>query len=273
LKIRCLMMFKNEDDLLTPWISYHGALFGFENLTVFDNGSTSSRTVEQIRDFQARGVRIDGTHGGSADFLGKGDLFAATIRHMDATDPADFYLALDCDEFIGVEQDEEVSFRGDDIRDALLPYVGQQHALAIRIAYQNIPGAAGRYRPAFGALTKLFFARGACRTLDRGFHVGTARASGPPVTTPLVQVHYHNKPLPLLQQHARQKLEAGKIDMRPAALAQLRESRGASWHLAEYLRYRDEAEYRAAFVGGFSLALPDFERAFDEIGCELPFSQ
>lgn len=273
MKIRCLMMFKNEDDLLTPWVRYHSALFGLENLYLFDNGSTTPSTVKQLRMLRAEGVSIDGTCTRNSDFVAKGDLFAALIRRMDVADPADFYLALDCDEFVGVEDETGASFRISDIRAALEPYKEQGRALAIRAAYQNIPGSPACFRPALGALTKLFFARDACRTLDHGFHHGMGRTAGEPVTTPLIHVHYHNKPLEVLQRHARQKLEAEMTDLGPAALAELRQSRGPGWHLVDYLSLENETEYRAGFDTSFKLPLPGFECAFSEIGCKLPFSE
>ncbi len=272
MKIRCLMMFKNEDDLLTPWALYHGARFGFENLILFDNGSTSSSIIEQIAALRDRGVRIDRTHDTKLDFLGKGDLFAATIRRFDEEDPADFYLALDCDEFVGVAERNEVSCSSEDIQGALAPFLTHKGTLSIRNAYQNIPGVPNQFRPAFGALTKLFFARNACQTLDHGFHAGTGREPGPPLMTPLVHVHYHNKPLPLLQQHARQKLEAELDDLSPAALAAHREARGACWHVIDYFDLKSETEYRASFTDYFRCGFPAFEAAFREIGCDLPFS-
>ena len=38
-RVRCIMMQKDESFLLEPWLLYNGYLFGFENLTVYDNGS------------------------------------------------------------------------------------------------------------------------------------------------------------------------------------------------------------------------------------------
>ena len=35
-KVACFMMQKNEQTLLEPWLIYHGHLFGFENLYVWD---------------------------------------------------------------------------------------------------------------------------------------------------------------------------------------------------------------------------------------------
>jgi hypothetical protein len=37
MRIACVMMQKNEDELLRPWLAYHSYLFSPENLYVFDN--------------------------------------------------------------------------------------------------------------------------------------------------------------------------------------------------------------------------------------------
>ena len=61
-RVACLMMQKDEALLLRPWLLYHGLLFGFENLYVYDNGSTSDAVLAILREFAAVGVHVDDAH-------------------------------------------------------------------------------------------------------------------------------------------------------------------------------------------------------------------
>ena len=44
-KVACVMMQKDEAILLEPWLTYHGHLFGLENLFVIDDGSDDGSTT------------------------------------------------------------------------------------------------------------------------------------------------------------------------------------------------------------------------------------
>ena len=72
MKPACIMMQRNEDDLLAPWLAYHGYLFGFENLYVIDHELTSSVTLDVIRRFKAAGVNFDFSYKRPSDYEGKG---------------------------------------------------------------------------------------------------------------------------------------------------------------------------------------------------------
>ena len=100
MKIACLMMQKNERILLEPWILYHGDLFGFENLFIFDNGSTDEIVITVLQKYEKRGVNINRAYNSKSDFEGKGNLIADKIRSLDQCNYYDFFFPLDCDEFI-----------------------------------------------------------------------------------------------------------------------------------------------------------------------------
>ena len=73
MKIACLMMQKNETELLEPWILYHGALFGHENLYIYDNGSDDPKTVELIHRLALKyPVNFDFSFAKKSDFESKG---------------------------------------------------------------------------------------------------------------------------------------------------------------------------------------------------------
>src|SRR5471030_579275 len=94
------MMQKDETYLLEPWLVYHGHLFGFENLFVFDNGSASLEVRHILARFTREGVNVDWGYASRRDFLAKGELIGGLIRTLDQRGEYDFLIPLDCDEFI-----------------------------------------------------------------------------------------------------------------------------------------------------------------------------
>ena len=52
------MMQKDESELLDYWLSYHGEIFGFENLYVFDNGSTDSNLQCVLEKYAGLGINF-----------------------------------------------------------------------------------------------------------------------------------------------------------------------------------------------------------------------
>ena len=74
------MMQKDETILLEPWLRYHGYLFGFENLFVFDNGSTDAATIGLLEEFAGFGVNVRYDHATGGDFDCKGEIAGELIR-------------------------------------------------------------------------------------------------------------------------------------------------------------------------------------------------
>src|SRR5882762_5424564 len=94
------MMQKDEEYLLGPWLAFHGHLFGFDNLFVLDNGSSSSKVIELLSSYEQHGVRVIREFPTREDYNRKGDIIGAIIRHLDGSGDYDFLLPFDCDEFL-----------------------------------------------------------------------------------------------------------------------------------------------------------------------------
>lgn len=58
LQVSCLMMQKNEGELLRSWIEHHGNIFGISNLWIFDNGSDDPLTIKILNKYDGFGVNI-----------------------------------------------------------------------------------------------------------------------------------------------------------------------------------------------------------------------
>jgi hypothetical protein len=271
LKIRVIMMQKNELDLIYPWAAYHGSRFGFENLYIIDNGSDEP-TRKRLEHLSAAGVTVTYTHDKREDFINKGRIVADVIQRMDDEDPADFYFPLDCDEFIGTEtKGGKCSFDADDIEASLLEFRNSTAGLAISAYLNNHPTEHGHFRRS-GNQRKSFFAKSACNGLDRGFNNPQTKHGGPQRRTRIIYVHYHFKPFPILQSHARQRLEAFLDDFSDEGLRQYIAERRTGFHSARHLTI-NEKTYLSELRKEDFRPVDQFTQAFSELGVPLPFSQ
>jgi hypothetical protein len=274
MNFKAIMMQKNENILLPVWVNYHTSLFGAENVYIFDNGSTDSLVIKQLNAAEARGVHVIRDRNTKEDFANKGEIVAAQIRALDESNPADFYFPLDCDEFAAIwDPDETFGFDRLKFEEALTPFLNSPHVLMIRSGFDNFPGQPGVYIRK--TRRKCFFARGACLSLDLGFHRGRARESEEAVITPLVHFHLHYRPFAQLQASARQKMEGRVDNFERETLLAHQEARGKGIHLVEEILFEDEAEYHVHFATKYArsrvLTVPGLADQMAAAGSALPY--
>lgn len=261
------MMLKNEDDLALPWIKYHGSLVGYDNLIVLDNGSTSDRTLSALKWGAENGVAVSYQHATQSEFAGRGRIYVDIIQQMDAEYPADFYLPLDCDEFLSVERGGRIDCSGSVLEGALSPYVKCPSPLIIQAGLDNHPHKAGFFQWSLHQ-RKTFFAEGACEFLDHGFHAGRSRLGLDPIRTKLVYIHYHFKPYDLLIEHSKAKLARFTTDF---SHENMRKYRGDAQHCALHI-LRSEEQYSRFFDDRAFIEFPEIRDKFESLGERLPFS-
>jgi hypothetical protein len=254
------MMQRDEDALLEPWLAYHGALFGFDNLFVFDNGSTSPHVRAVIDRYRRRGVNFDTRWSDPKYFERKHRILIAKIDELRRGGAHDLYIPMDADEFL-------VHFDRDGLtcdRAAILAYLaglaGERDVLRIRTLLYNIPGHPDRYYAA--DLSKVFFAQGDVVELSHGLHFGATDLSDQYRDVDVTYLHFHNKPFAELLRSARRKLES-RVDVdSPEAL---RAYVGHGDHLTRYFSMT-ERDYVASFAGLDYVAFPPFRQALDRLG-------
>jgi hypothetical protein len=239
--VKCLMMQKDEELVLEPWIRYTGYLFGFENLYVFDNGSTKETVLATLNFYKGNGIKVYTHLSTTEDWLAKGDHFAAFIRYLDATEDYDIVLLLDCDEFVGLYTESGVTCDRGAIHCYLDRLIGTRDVLGMYSTLFNVPGRPGWFWPQRGA--KRFFCRDTIGTLDHGYHVGTSRKSDRVFETDLAHLHYHHKPYAMVVEHAARKLSPFVDVTDRAALAGFTEPGS---HLVRHF-FVDEKTYGAQF--------------------------
>lgn len=93
MQIKIFTMVKDENDIVTDWVFYHGSIFGFSNIYIIDNFSTDG-TYEQLLKLKALGIHITRKE----DYSKKGDYM--TMYYNKYCDPEDIAYPIDIDEFI-----------------------------------------------------------------------------------------------------------------------------------------------------------------------------
>ena len=265
MRVACVMMQRNEELCLQPWLAYHGYLFGFENLFVIDHGSESSTVKATLTLFERFGIhvlRLPAT----ANYAEKGAIVSAVLRQADTNGRYDLLFPLDCDEFV-MMRDE--TGRPSCTKDSLLRYLatlaGEAVPLLVTENFLNSLNSVG----GFWALPyqKVFFTGGHIVELDHGSHSCTAPAPAP-LPTRVVYAHYHHKPYAVQRRMSREKLRPYvNVDDRAA----LEAYRGVGWHLILHL-LKTESDYQEVMTGG-SVQFPALPALLERLGVDPRFAE
>jgi hypothetical protein len=258
--VKCLMMQRDEDLLLEPWLRYNGYLFGFENLYVFDNGSTKPGVIKTLDRYEQTGVRVLRHLSTPQHYLTRGHHFAAFIQHLDETETHDLVMLLDCDEFLALFTESGLTCERTAIHRYLDRLVGSRDVLGLYTTTFNVPGKPGWFWPQRGS--KRFFSRDTIGVLDRGFHTAMSRKSDRIFDTDLTHLHYHHKPHRTVVEQAKRKLRAFVDVTDRQALAR---HTGSGAHLTRHL-LMSEQEYLTQFVDKLLIRFDGLSRALTALG-------
>jgi len=177
LRVAFVMMQKDEEFLLAPWIEYHGNLFGYENLFIFDNGSLKSSVLQILEKYENLGVHVDRTKNSREDYLNKGKVVGNLINNLDKTDYYDFFFPTDCDEFLALRTDWGFSCSRDEIFNEIQKYLNEPKTLKIPLQIANHPKMKDFYY--YFTFHKTFFARNTFGSTDHGHHLPGSRKAEP----------------------------------------------------------------------------------------------
>ncbi len=258
-RVKCVMMQRDEALLLEPWLHYYGHLFGFENLTVFDNGSIQPSVIKTLQRFENVGVTVYWDFAGPENFEGKAFHFTNVIKGWDFGGDYDFALPVDCDEFIAVLGPDRIDCSRNAIHRAFDQLIDEKRTLGIEFSMFNVPGQPGLFRPQH--YPKGFFARSTIKLLDHGYHYPITEEGGR-CETGLTYLHYHHKPFALMLDHCKRKLQ-GLIDIEnPSAASNYT---GSGNHLIKYLMM-SEQEYLEEFENGLVIRFDGLDRLLRVLG-------
>ncbi len=265
MRVACVMMQRNEELCLHPWLAYHGYLFGFDNLFVIDHGSDLSTVKTTLTLFERFGVHVLRLPA-SANYADKGAIVTAVLGRADAAKRYDLLFPLDCDEFLMMRDEAgEPSCAKAGLLKYLATLRGATSPLLVTENFLNSLNSVG----GFWALPyqKVFFTGGHIVEVDHGSHSCTAPAP-PPVPTRVVYAHYHHKPFAMQCAMSREKLRPYvDVDDRAA----LEAFRGVGWHLVLHL-LKTEAEYLDIMTGG-SVQFPELPALLGTLGVNPRFAE
>jgi hypothetical protein len=260
------MMQRDEDTRLEAWILYHAHLFGFDALHIFDNGSVSPVTLEVLRKYAQLGVQVDYQHTGSEGFGKKGVVIEALFRQLEADPRNEFFVPLDCDEFLALRTNGHPVGERTGILKYLASLRHDPRILISRDAYPNILGRPGFFMEPY-AHGKMFFTEGCVEGLGEGFHNGNSRKSSGTYVTDVVYLHLHYRPHADMVLQSTRKL-AQFTDM--SDLRALYEYKGTSSHVAKYVTMGAE-EYANQFKALQGAAVPWFVPHCERLGIGREF--
>lgn len=263
-RVACLMMQKDEGELLRTWIEYHRGIFGKDNLFIYDNASTDVHTLNILKKYSGMGYSIDYQFTHNEAHLQKGKIFGNKIMQLEDLDNFDFFIPLDCDEFFVLRKDLGITTNKEEIHAELDALMDRDEVLSIDTAFYNIPN-----RPDYflrWSHRKTFFRSGTFGSMDAGFHEGTSRKKLGRYETLFAHMHFHHKPYDILVEHAKNKLRP-TID--PDNQAELNDPKNRN-RLTDFITQGEDV-YMERFQNYTGIHLPEFQRFIRNTGIQLPF--
>ncbi len=144
-RVRCLMMQRDERALLDAWLGYHGYLFGLENLTVFDNGSTDPEVVATLRRYESAGCTILWHCKTDDDFAERQRHFRSVVAGWERELSYEMAIPLECNEFVALFDVGGLSCRRDDIESYLETLSRTEERFEIGCSLAASPASSGFY--------------------------------------------------------------------------------------------------------------------------------
>jgi hypothetical protein len=245
------MMQKNETALLEPWLRYHSYLFGFENLYVFDNGSTLPEVRTTLDRFESVGVNVDYSKSGPRNFDGKGIVVGNLIKEFQNSGKYDIVLPLDCDEFVAISNRFGFSCGRREILAEIDRLAAQPCIARVARCLDNRPGFLNLFR--LTDFRKSIVPVSDFLKVDHGFHEAKTNNHPDMCPTNILYVHMHFRPFSSTQQSARDKLEPFvNVD----DIEALKNFQGVGKHLPRYF-FMTEEEYYSDF-GDYRFSVVQF---------------
>ncbi len=262
-------MLKNEPTLVNTFLRYHASLFGAENLFVVDNGSTDLATLRCLLEFEAEGVHVDRSYPTLQDYMRKGKIIGDLVTRLDRDCDFDFFILLDCDEFVVLRSINGYTCEAAAIHQYLDSMKAEDRILKVSLNLANILGTLLQFQKR--EYSKTIFPRNVFLSTDHGHHIGESRSGKESLPCNIVYVHYHYRPYYEVVWYARQKLitevSAEVLDN----VLKLRSFKGRGWHMVDYLINGSKIYYRQFRNVQDPIMFADLGIKFDELGIQVPF--
>jgi hypothetical protein len=255
LRVRVVMMQRDEGETLARWLSHYGGLFRFDNLTILDNGSMDVDTILLLREAERAGAQVIWGLTSPSDFPNKGEHVRNVIMAWDKHSNYDFALPVDCDEILAVFTDAGLTANHDAIHAALRGLKDITSSLRIDLSLFNVPGQPGWFAP-HRTFHKGFLPKRSIESIDEGFHNPVSRLAPHHAVTTLAYLHWHNKSFEYSVAWAKRKLiglvDTGNIEALKAYAA---EPGARGVHLVDIL-LMNEQQYTSRYEQEVQIYVP-----------------
>lgn len=272
--IACLIMMKNEQTLIEPWLLYHADLFGMENLYVFDNGSTDAHSLAVLKKYEQQGLNIDRFFTTPSAYAHKGDIIGLMVKALDGLNKYDFFVPMDCDEFLMLrDPGSESGYTAS--KERIIGYFDSIDAndgriLRVSEALTNVLGQTGMFRSVFSS--KTIYPKNSLVETDHGYHNATSSRAAEYREVDLAYAHFHYRPYEELMRFAREKLRMALTDTQMDNKVTLSNFKGRGSHLVEYFMSDAETYYGRFRHVPTAIRLPELTERFFALGVAVPFS-
>jgi len=267
MKCRVFLVQKDEDLLLEPWIQYYGHMFGFENLFIFDNGSTETPVIDILKTYSDKGVNVDYSYNTPKDFENKGNIVINKMKELSSDSEECFYLPVDCDEFLCLNiSDTKFDSLKEDLTSKFQQFYNDTDVIKISKQCFNIYGDE-LYRPSGttkNIINKKIFAGDTKYTLDVGYHGLSNTSSLNFKDSEFYYIHFHFKPYQSYLKAAQNKMRLRKMGC------------GMGVHLEANMKKTEDDYYKSFFnflpekSSNDRTSIP-FKSYMKSIGINLPF--
>jgi len=96
-KVKVVVMAKDEEDILPYFLEYYGYLFGFSNIHLADNFSVNKTYITTLKEYEKKGVIVKWQ---ADNFIDKGNYLLKWMKELYPPDQVDLVLFVDLDEFV-----------------------------------------------------------------------------------------------------------------------------------------------------------------------------
>lgn len=267
----CSVMQKNEGYLLLHWAFYHAQIVGYENLLIFDNGSTDSLTIKILNLLNGMGVSIVYYYDDITSYNNKGNIIFKETKRI--TNAKNSIALLDIDEFLFCQCNDRVSFDPDTIRRELVVINSSMSfsnpVLRNEVGYSAIPGS---YNVTCGAGLKALVHSSWPLNVQQGYHFyNYSKRQDVPYHLPsqcsIGYLHFHLRPYKYRVRTAKEIL-APLVDIND--IEKLKNYTGGAFHLKKFI-LEGEEEYSQLINRLNNEANRNIEQEWQACGLPYPF--
>lgn len=274
MRLAFFTMQKNERDLLRTWALYHAQLTDPGHIYIYDNGSDDEDVIADLAELADEGFQVVTSCSSHEDFERKGQVFTKLVKRLgQRSQPPDFAVPLDCDEFLLAHQPGELpSHEPQQVIEEferLHQVMQPQDVVQYHRWLHNVHTRPGLFAEDDALRKVIITPQSQVPALNVAYQANTAETTV--VTSNLSLLHYHNRDYAEMLTKIREKLSGRVRDFSAGELIRLKEASGKGFHLVDSF-LQNEDEYRRKY-SEFPMVRFDPRPLFAAVKRRMPFAR